>query len=956
MSRHVRLIVGVAAAIAVLVAPGVVLAQSNVATGQLQGRVVDPDGAALPGVAVTASNEATGFARTSVTGPEGRYQIDLLPSGTYDIRAELESFSPEVKRGVSVTLGSSVVLDFQLRLGAIEEEIVVTADAPVVEVTNPNVSSSVSSEAIANLPLNGRDFLDFIVLTPGSVAGTPDEISGGRGGVNINGMRAIQNSFNIDGSNSQSSFFGEERGGTRPPFTFSQAAIKEFQVINSSYNVQFGNASGGVVNAITKSGTNELSGEVFGYFRPDSFVGDYADQREATDFDRKQFGFTLGGPIVRDRVHYFLSYDGQRLDQPLFVEYRNFPAGREDDYTALTGIPFEEDTGSMVQTNDADSFLVKLDWQASANHLVTIRDNYNDQSGENLTSNFTTAGMSNNGFEENSFNSLVVSLNSVLSDDAFNEAFLQWAVEERPRTANVTSIPEVRLGSGYDATFGQNNFLPNYLDEDRLQLIDNFTYYLSSSHTLKAGVNLDFVSFDDGFFRYGGGQYYYRSWDQFFEDDLYRYIQSFSDYDGAVKFNTDYYSFYLQDEWRANPNLTVNFGLRYDLQNHDDPKETNPLYPDTGQIPNDSDNWAPRVGFAWDVAGDGKQVLRGGIGLFYDNSPTLLDANAMLTNGIRVVRIELDCSRFDCPEWPNRIPSLGSLPTVTPDLFVFDPGYENPETLRMSLGYEREVMNDLSVGVDVIYSETDKLQRKQDRNLAPDGGTTIDGRPTYDQRANFSDFGKIMTFMSDAEAEYTAVVLKVRKRFSNRWSLDASYTWSEAMDNDSNERSVSSSSDYPEDQYNLQADWGPSNFDVEHKFVASGTVLLPWDITLSGIVTVRSGFPFTAFDYRDHNQDGYFNDRAVVETSPGVFFHYSRNTFRQDYNRRFDLRLAKTFRLGADYELELIGEIFNVTDEENWITFSDELVDRNGNVRDDFGDQDKSGEPRQYQVGVKFRF
>ncbi len=182
----------------------------------------------------------------------------------------------------------------------------------MVETTNPNVSNAVSADAIANLPLNGRDFTRLHRAHPGLGGRHSDEVPGGRGGVNINGMRGIQNSFNIDGSNSQSAFFGEERGGTRPPFTFSQAAIKEFQVINSSYNVQFGNASGGVINAITKSGTNDFTGEVFYYHRPDSFVGDYADQREATDFERKQYGFTLGGPIVRDKVHYFLSYDGQQ--------------------------------------------------------------------------------------------------------------------------------------------------------------------------------------------------------------------------------------------------------------------------------------------------------------------------------------------------------------------------------------------------------------------------------------------------------------------------------------------------------------------------------------------------------------------------------------------------------------------------------------------------------------------
>jgi len=955
--RDVRRTVVIAVALMLLAAPHVVWAQSNVATGQIQGTVTDPDGGVLPGATVAASNPATGLTRRAVTDAGGFFRIDLLPSAKYDVRVDLAGFKSEVKTGVNVTLGSMLIVDFGLQLSAIEEEIVVTAEAPVVETTNPNVASSVSDEAIANLPLNGRDFLDFLVLTPGAVAGSTDEVDGGRGGVNINGSRGIQNSFNIDGANSQSSFFGEERGGTRPPFTFSQAAIKEFQVINSSYATQFSNASGGVVNAVTKSGTNELSGEVFFYYRPDSFVGDYADQRESSDFERNQYGFAIGGPIVRDKVHFFGSYDGQKLDQPTFREFRNFPEDRTADFEALTGLDMDTEVGNILQTNDNSAFLVKLDWQVSDSHLLTLRDNYNDQSGENLTNNYSTAGLSTNGLEENTFNSFVATLNSVISQDAFNEFIFQWAVEERPRTANNTEIPEVRIGSSYYANFGQNQFLPNFLDENRIQLIDNFTYY-AGDHTLKGGVNFDLVSYKDGFCRYCEGQYYYRSYDQFFEDDLYRFTQAFSETNGTVDYDTNYYSFYVQDDWRASSNLTVTYGLRYDLQDHDDPKETNPLFPLTGQIPDDTNNWSPRVGFAWDINGDGKQVLRGGIGKFYDNSPTLLDANAMLTNGIRVIRVTQNCTRGDtCPEWPSLFGSIDDVPFPRPDLFFFSPNFENPETTRLSLGYEREVMTDLSLGVDVIYSESKKLERKKDLNLAPDGGTTPDGRPTYDSGANDGNFYKLVQFTSDAEAEYTAIILKGRKRFSNGWMFDASYTYSDAEDNDSNERSVSTNSGFPEDQYNLNGSWGPANFDVTHKFVASATVMLPYDFMLSGILNIRSGFPYTAGDSRDVNGDGYFSDRALIETSDGVYYHYPRNSERQPSFRSFDMRLSKSFNLGRDYEIEIIGEVFNLTDEDNWITDETSLVNWwDDSINEDFGTNTISGQPRQFQLGAKFRF
>ncbi len=940
-----RVVVAVAA---VLLLAGPVLAQTNVATGQILGTVTDPDGAVIPGATVTATNVDTGFTRRVVTGGTGAYRIDLLPSGTYDVRVDMSGFKSEIKKGVAVTLGSAVRVDFQLQLAAVKEEIVVTAQAPVVETTNPSVTSSVSDIAIANLPLNGRDFTDFVALTPASI---PDAV----GRVHIGGMRGIQNSFNIDGANDQSTFFGEERGGTRPPFTFSQAAIKEFQVITSSYSVQFGNASGGIINAITKSGTNDFQGEAWFYYRDESFVGDDALGNPPNDFSQKQFGVAFGGPIIRDKLHYFVSYDGQRFTTPTYRYFRRFPSDRIAEWEAKTGLSYANEVGQVNQTNDEDALLVKLDWQVSENHLFTLRDNYSNQEGENLTNRYRTSGRSNNGLEKNKFNSLVATLNSVLSEDAFNELIVQYSKEERPRYANTTALPEVRIGRSYDATFGQNNFLPNWLDEERWQIIDNFTYYMGN-HTLKAGINFDLVRYDDGFFRYGGGHYYYGDWQAFFDDEPIYYIQAFSDYNGAVKFDTGFYAAYLQDEWRVTPNLTLTYGIRYDLQDHDDPKETNPLFPQTGQIPDDTNNFAPRVGFAWDINGDGRQVLRGGIGLFYDISPTLLDANAMLANGVRVVRITTYCDSGNCPPYPGRLSSAEGLSGGRPDIYVFDPDFENPETLRMSIGYEREVAPDLSLGVDLIYSETKNLERKLDLNLAPDGGTTPDGRPTYRTRANYPDFNKIIQFTSDAEANYRAVVIKARKRFSNGWMLDASYTYSRARDNDSNERSVSSSSNFPEDQYNLDAEWGPSNFDVKHKFVASATVMLPYDITLSTIVFIRSGFPFTAAGYPDLNHDRYYNDRATIEIAPGVWYHYPRNSFRQPWYRRVDLRLAKTFRIWGDYEVQILGEVFNLFDNENWRTTQTQLVDRHGNIRSDFGEKSDPGDPRQYQVGLKIKF
>ncbi len=541
----------------------------------------------------------------------------------------------------------------------------------------------------------------------------------------------------------------------------------------------------------------------------------------------------------------------------------------------------------------------------------------------------------------------------------FNEAYLQWSVEERPRTANNTAIPEAGVYP-YLAAWGQNQFLPNFLDENRIQLIDNLTFYKGQPHlqgrrqSRLRQLRRRLLPLWWRFLllqRVGG-----RRDEGFLDGGLPVLLHpGFSDYDGAVKFTNNYYAVYFQDEWRATPNFTLTYGLRYEFQQHDKPKETNPLYPDTGQIPNDSNNFAPRVGFAWDIAGDGKSVLRGGIGMFYDNTPTLLDANAMLTNGVRVVRYSVTC-RYNpgvCPVWPGTWNSPSDAgDAVRPDIFVYDPDFENPETLRMSLGYEREIVRNFSLGISAIWQDTKKLQRKWDQNIAPNGGTTPDGRPTYDRRANYSDFDQIMQFTSDADQEYRAIILHGQKRFADNWFLDFSYTWSSSKDHDSNERSVSSSSDFPQDQFDLSYSWGYSNFDATHKFVTSFGWQLPANFMVSGIYTWRSGFPYSALDSSDNNGDGYRNETAMVEVSPGVFELFDRNTERQPSYTTFDLRLSWTANLGKQMQLELIGEVFNLFNSSNWLVGSSNFT----YGRDTFGQNSLPGSPRTFQVGAKFRF
>jgi hypothetical protein len=949
--------------LAVLLTSAPSTAQINVSTGLVFGGAVDNRGRALGGVSVEARNPTTGFVRRSVTVADGGYRIDLLPPGRYDLQASLEGFRTELQQDVPVGLGGRVIVDFILTASVVEEELVVTATVPVVDTADHKVGSTVGSWAIGNLPLRGRNFTDLALLTSGSATDrfAETQVRGGRNSVYL-GARQIQNSFNIDGGSDNSVFFGRQRGGTLPPFTFSQAAIREFQVLKTAYGLQY-SAGGGVINAITKSGTNELHGEIFGYFTNDDMVATDALGR-SEDWSQLQGGFALGGPVVRDRVHFFGSLDAQDWQVPHHTVFVDFPTSREADWETLTGLDYDVETSAYPATNDAIALLLKLDWRLSVSHLLTARYNRSDTDAGNQAQpiQFESVGRSNNGTASSTVNSVVVSLNSVLSDRLVNEAHVQLASESRPTNPNFTGLPATEVFPNR-ALWGQSATLPNDLDENSLQLVDTVRAFYGRHH-LKAGIDLEFLRFDNRFCRFCRGLYSFEDWEGvggFLDQGTpFVYLQAFSDTAGRVVFDGSMHSLFVEDEWLANPHLSLTYGLRYEVQRRDQPTVTNPLYPATGHIPTDTDNWSLRGSFAWDVKGDGRQVLRGGVGRYYDTVPTVLDANAMLVNGITVVQLTQFCAfGASCPTYPDVWTSAGDLEDLPPDIFVFDSAFENPETDRVSLGYERQLGRHLSLALDVVYSETRKLERKQDQNIvASDGSTTPDGRTLYGGCCTDPNFNRIVQFTSDARARYSAAVLRGHKRFSNGWFLEVSYTWSDARDNDSNERSVSTSSNFPEDQYDLDNDWGPSNFDVRHKLVASLVWQLPLDLQLGVIGVYRTGFPYSALDARDNNNDTYRNERALVETSPGVWSHADRNAERQPSVTNVDLRLSWTADLGWGLGLELMGEVFNVTNEANWYVAGANrvLVERDGSINEDFGVANSVGPPRRFQIGARLRF
>ncbi len=938
----------------------------------VNGLVVDDQGTALPGVTVVLTSVEQGTKRTVVTDANGKFRAPFLPLGTYTVDASLPGFGSYSAKDLRLGLGDIVNYKITMKPEKLAESIVVTAEKPLIETQKVDVTASIGDDYIENLPVANRDFKDFVLLTPGV-----SEAEGAR--VTGIGTRGIMNNLQIDGAGYNSTFFGEQRGSTRIPFTFSQETIKEFNVVSNGYSAKYGDASGLIINAVTKSGSNDYHGSAHWFRQTDSMMNANAPSEydplplsmRTNDFTKNQFGFTLSGPIIKDKLFFFVAYDAQRRKSTFFWKF-NEKTGYDAFAAAFPDIVAANEYAAP-ETEDNDVYFVKLDWQINDNHRLSLRVNRQEFEAQNGTNshNYVTDGVTSNGLEVDNSTSVVLELTSILSDNMFNEARFQWSQENRPRYANDTSTMEVIIGN-YDAYFGQNNFLPNWLNETIHEFMDDFTWTITDSHTLKAGVRYAQYDYDDSFFRYQGGSlrfyggyYDFLHWmddDPSNDPDPYdmKYTQSFSPINGVVKYSADEMDAYLQDSWQFNSKTLVEYGIRYTSQKFDKMINPNPELAALGlEGTPDESNIAPRLGITYDITGEGTDLIRFGAGLFYNRTPSLLVANAMLTNGVNVIRNDF---RPGDPLFPTNLtdrilPSeIDPQNPYPPDVFVFSPDFQNPYVFKTSLSYEKALNDVWKVGVDLKYTRGYHFESKIDTNLGikdanHDGVQDVDayGRPLWDKynRPN-PNFRKFMTFMSEGESKASSITFRASKKFSDRWSMFASYTLSSSYDTDTNERSVSSSSDYGTNPANLMADWGRSSYYNKSQFKFSWTVLLWYDIRFSGYHRFYSGRPYTVTSGYDDNGDDYYNDYAVIDGVLG-----SRNTYRQPNYNRTDIRLSRRFNFMNHQSIEIIFDMFNVFDSSNYYTTLTSYRYDAANL----GALDRATlTPRQYQLGIKYRF
>jgi hypothetical protein len=970
---------------AVAAAPA--LAQSQATTGVIEGTVLDETGAAVPGASVTMRNTATNYERTATTDADGRFRGLLLPLGPYRVTVAKSGFATLVRDGINLAVGQTVNLTLNLKVSAVQEEVVVTGAAPLVETSRAEGSDRIDDAAIRGLPNNGRNFLDFTKLTPGvSIVQGPDGDE-----LTINGQKGIANNISVDGADFNNPFFGEQRGGQRPPFTFNLDAVKEVVVVAEGAPAEFGRSSGGFVNVVTKSGTNQLHGTVHDYFKNQglSSAPKRADGSSGpkTDFNQNQAGFTLGGPLVKDKAFFFVAFDYQRVGSA-------------------------SENGSIQRTNDARVLLTKVDWQLNPKHLLTLRYNYTWSDQKNGTFDVDSWGRSANADEKDYSNAGTFSLLSTFSGNTSNELRAQWAREDRPRpylgpliTGQTRPLPDTAFDFAKSYRFGEPFFIPVTYHDTRLQFNDNITH-IWGNHTFKAGFEYNVTAASQTFLGFANGRYIFSSTAGFLNylanphyvectngtasttsqtgacpagysinGPVLLYLQQAGvgnvsvEQAGTQKITQKEPAVFLQDVFQPLPNLTIQAGLRWEAQLEPDPitppsqvfyagfigaTSKGQMFPSDGTIPSDKKMWQPRLGFSYDPGNDGKTVLRGSFGLYYARIPGLVLASSRSTNGSLGQSI-FRASFFGNfggplpPAYPNLIPPSQIGSPDHPDVFVISKDFQNPRTTAFSLAAEREIVPGWAVGLKYNNAATDHLTRFINRNDPLFGSPWSTGLGT----GGTNGIGVLTSVESTAKSRYWGLTLSVNKQFADNIGFQLNYTYSKDRSDDDNERDPFTFSYAKADD--LGPEYGYSNRDQRHRLSTWLLWKAPGDVMVNARYSYRSAQPKSitatgadANTPQDRcsiiNADGTCNAAAVVT---------QRNLGRKDNQfSGLDLRFSRVFQITGGLSIEPGIDIFNVFNSTNLRRpqVTNLVFNFDGTVQAGVGD------PRQVQLGARISF
>jgi carboxypeptidase family protein len=897
---------------------------------QISGLVKDQSGALIPGATVTARNVDTGLTRVAVTDGTGEYRLVSLPPGHYSVATELSGFSTETRPDIVLVIDQTALINFSLKPAALSETVTVTGESPIVDVTRSDVSTAVSTQQIQDLPVASRRWIDLAMLTPGT---SQDNIRGQfyRGNVNVGaGGREYSNGFVVDGVNNTWAEMGEPRQN------FAMDAIQEFKVSTSTYKAEYGLATGGLVSVVTKSGTNQLHGSGLLFFRDASLTAKEFFQTEKPDYRRYQYGGTVGGPIVRDKTHFFFAYEGTNENQFFTVNARGL---------------WPQYEGTFKSAQKRWTYNAKIDHELSQGQSLFFRYGAEDEYRPIITAGSPTGGgvtaVSNSFDFAVPRNSAVVGHTWVLSPRALNDARFQYAFAKYevsppyshgdwepgdfaarlPLCTPVFVYPSITVGGCGNAQMGP---------ESRWQFKDDFSYLMhrwGGSHQWKMGFDFSHVPFEGDLTNSPLGQWTFPKDTPYNANDPTTYPTQYTNsLPTYANIPVSVYAGYLQDDWQVASGLTLNLGLRFDLQRGSFNEDLNALLdsvdeklgrngsfapydpsviaqPQPGR--GDFNNFGPRVGIAWDPANNGVMNIHVAWGMFYDNMRTLQNFGEITWPQAQQIII----NRPTFPDPLNGQSRQSFVSTAPPNITVESNDTVNAYAHQVNAGVSRTLTRDIAVTAD--FSMTNRYNDRDtvDVNL-PDQVTRVKPYP---------QFGRVTYWVSTADNTYRALLLKVEKRMSNRYQFLTSYTLSSAKD--------TQATNLVQNVYGFPSIERYGAADRRHRLVVSGIVQLPATTQLSAIADFRSSLRFNpTASFGDLNNDGYVNDLPTGVMPGSGCRDLNLDAVNAARTARgltpvtqvdcpgfanVDLRLSKYFQVGGQ-RIELIAQLFNVFNRANF--------------------------------------
>lgn len=955
---------------------GLVLSADRVSAqsyAELRGRVADEQGGVLPGVSIVVRNQESGQFRELVTAADGSYLVTALTPGIYEIGAELPGFRRFVRRDVRLAVGEVTTINVRLQVGGLEETITVAGESPLVDLTSKTVGGNLANQELVDTPVANRNTMGYMALLPGVVAS--ESTSWGADSVSINGQPFTNTQFALDGGFNNDMWNGGSGGAqVRTPIE----SVAEFQVQTSQYDAEFGWGTGGVLNAISKQGTNRFRGSAFGYFQHTTLTAKefFTEQfgLEKPDYRQQQWGATLGGPVVPNKAHFFLSLERVAQDRPVTINIESRPEFNKN-----------------VQWEDRVwNYLARFDHQINSNHTWTMRwlQELSPQFDQLTSATRTEATRER---ENDNDRTLSFSMNSVLGGTRVNTVRVHYVRE------NVFFGNPGLFETGRQADLPPTLDMLTFLDQqsarassrkdDTFGLDDTFAWFVPNKggdHDIKFGLQYVYapLRFSDegnmnGTFQFNTDLPFDRANPRTYPERLSIRVP------GSLDFlmKGHFIGLFAQDKWRLNERATLNLGLRYDLEVIPIPQRDNPRFSDPGDYPRDTNNISPRVGLTYALDDQGRSVVRGGVGLFYQKTPfgaidnfisqgvfadsfTVLFPFNGVDRGPSVGQFPTDPFLANGPTVNrtllNQLFPPGTLARNDGDVYLDNPGRGNAYSRQYTIGYERQLGNDMALTVDYVRSENrDQLMRV---NLNPATRTgTARTAPIVRPDPNFLQ--NVWELVNIGEYNYNALQLQFNKRFSRGHSYRLSYTLARTFGNTSNDVGEIVTTQVG-DALNLELGEGPTEDDRRHILSVNGTFQVPGvkGLSLNPLVRYMSGLAFTLIDSRrDLNRNGRFDDEflpAGTYTGTGANPFTTKNKGGLNGARgpdffAIDLRATYALPLANARSLQLFAEAYNLTNRAN---FNNPSGDQRLSTFLDLRSLRQGNTSRRAQLGLRFAF